>query len=97
MFKEVKSNVKGDVIKLAELFGAEGISGVYQGFQQGKFSKIHEILDQNNKKIRIFGSVSLDGFLSEELIGQTVLIECEDLIDTGKAYKKAIAKVKVWG
>lgn len=92
-FEEVK---KEKIKKLSELYNGKHIEGVYKGFSMGKFSKIHNFLYDGDTEIEIYGCVSLDALLTDQLIESLLKVECVELVDVGKEHPKAIAKVQVW-
>lgn len=93
-FKAVKVN---PVMKLAELHGKEGILGIYKGSTKGQYSKIHTFYSEEEEiEMRMFGTVSLDSQLGDNLIGKMLRVDCVEIKDVGKRYPLAVAQVEVW-
>ncbi|MES2803627.1 MAG: hypothetical protein V4654_14130 [Bdellovibrionota bacterium] len=86
---------KNDILKIADLYG-KWLIGKYLQKQQTDYSFIYFLETEDGKVTKIYGSKSLDPYMDDALLGETLAITCSALKDTGKGHLFGVATVAKW-
>lgn len=86
---------KSSVLKLVDIYG-KWLIGKFIQKTKSDFSYIYSIEDEAGIITKIYGNKSLDQYMDNSLLGETIAITCTEIKDTGKAYPFAKAGVALW-
>lgn len=86
---------KSSILKVSDLYG-KWLIGKYIKRTKSDYSFVYWFHDESGKEIKLYGNKSLDPYMDESLLEQTLAITCVELKDTGKGYPFAIAAVAIW-
>jgi hypothetical protein len=93
-------NNNNRVLKLVDLYGGTGLHGVYARKEKGEFSNIYVFgyEDENGEvsEVKLYGSISLDEYMDDSLIGRYLHITCIETKYSKQGKPYGVADVKVW-